>query len=191
MKKIAALVLALVLTLACVSVLAEDAVYSCFYTTEKLAGETDFNGFVTGCGLSEYNAIVLKDDGTYEYTKLIGTVDAEGTILEPEGGSYVIRYVFTGTYTKDGDQVTLNVPEECVFSEDWGPLVPLGYMHNCEGSASNGDRVSNYDETQSFDPLDCFSHPLYKFDGHDTPVSITVNADGSYTYNVAASSDDD
>ena len=193
MKKFAALILALVLALAAVSALAES-VYTIYYTTEDLAGVTDMNGFVSGSAMTEMNTIVLKDDGTYEYTKLLGTVNEAGEIVEAEMDGnklrYEIRYVFTGTYTQDGDQVTLNVADSCVFSEDWGPLVPLGYMSNSEGSSANGDRVHNYEGTD-YDPMDNFSAPVYKFAGHDSPVSITVKADGTFSYNAAASSDDD
>lgn len=189
MKKFAALLVSLVLALTCVSALA-DTTYTKFFTTEDLAGITDNNGFVSGCGLSECNTLILKDDGTYEYTKLLGTVDEKGEVLAPETGSYAMRYVFTGTYTQNADQVTLNIADECVFTEDWGPLVALGYMKNSEGTASNGDRVCNYEGTD-YDPMDNFSTPVYKFGGHDTPVSITVNGDSTFSYNEAASSDDD
>ena len=189
MKKFTAMILALVLALTCCAAFAEST-YHIYFSTADLAGVTDNNGFVSGCALTECNTLVLKDDGTYEYTKLMGTVDAEGNVLEPETGSYAMRYVFTGTYAQEGDQVTLNVPAECVFSENWGPLVGMGYMKNSEGTATNGDRVSNYEGTD-YDPMDNFGTPVYKFGGHDAPVSVTVNADGTFSYNAVASSDDD
>ncbi len=189
MKKFAALLVSLVLALTCVSALA-DTTYTKFFTTEDLAGITDNNGFVSGAGMTEFNTVVLKDDGTYEYTKLLGSIDENGEVIETEAGKYAIRYVFTGTYAQTADQVTLNIADECVFTEDWGPLVGLGYMKNSEGTASNGDRVSNYEGTD-YDPMDNFSTPAYKFGGHDTPVSITVNSDSTFSYNEAASSDDD
>ena len=52
MKKFAALLVSLVLALTCVSALA-DTTYTKFFTTEDLAGITDNNGSVSGCGLSE------------------------------------------------------------------------------------------------------------------------------------------
>ena len=193
MKKLIALALTLVLALSCAAALA-DTTYTKYFTTEDLAGITDNNGFVSGSAMTELNTIVLKDDGTYEYTKLLGTVSEEGEIFEAEMEGtqlrYEIRYTFTGTYTQEDNTVTLNVADECVFSEDWGPLVPLGYMTNSEGTASNGDRVHNYEGTD-FDPMDNFSSPVYKFAGHDSPVSVTISAEGTFTYNAAASSDDD
>ncbi|MBQ8161829.1 MAG: hypothetical protein IJ083_13945 [Clostridia bacterium] len=193
MKKLIALSLALVLTLSCVSALA-DAAYTHFFTGEDLAGNTDMNGFVSASPMTELNTVVLKDDGTYEYTKLLATMDENGEVVEIETEQaalrYEIRYVYVGTYTKDGDQVTLNVPEDCDFVEDWGVLSVMGYTSNSEGKASEGARVVNYEGTD-YDPMDNFSSAVYKFDGHDTPVSITVNADGTFTYNAVASSDDD
>ena len=156
---------------------------------------TDNNGFVSGVGFNEKNVLTLKDGGSYEYVKAMGSLNADTDVLAVIAGSaekpeYFLYYVYTGSYAKEGDQVTLNIADECVFSEDWGALVGLGYMKNSEGAASNGDRVSNYEGTD-YDPMDNFSTPVYKFGGHDTPVSVTIKADGTYTYNAAASSDDD
>lgn len=193
MKKFAVLMLALVLTLSCCAALA-DSTYTHFYPTEELAGVTDLNGFITGSGMTEMNTLVLKDDGTYEYTKLLGTITDAGEVTEitTENGTmrYEVSYVYTGSYTQEGDQVTMNVPEECVFSEDWGILETMGYLKNSAGMASKGDRVVNYEGTD-YDPWDNFGSPVYKFAGHDAAVSVTVNADGTFTYNVAANSDDD
>ena len=193
MKKFAALILALVLALAAVSALAEST-YIHNFAAEELAGTTDMNGFVSALALTERNTVVLKDDGTYEYTKLMAYINEAGEVIEVESENgtmrFEIRYTYTGTYTQDGDQVTLNVPDECVFSEDWGVLVAGGYMKNSEGKASEGARVTNYEGTD-FDPMDNFGSQVYKFVGHDAPVSITVNADGTFNYNAVASSDDD
>jgi hypothetical protein len=193
MKKFAALILALVLALAAVSALAEST-YIHNFAAEELAGTTDMNGFVSALALTERNTVVLKDDGTYEYTKLMAYINEAGEVIEVESENgtmrFEIRYTYTGTYTQDGDQVTLNVPDECVFSEDWGVLVAGGYMKNSEGKASEGARVVNYEGTD-FDPMDNFGSQVYKFVGHDAPVSITVNADGTFNYNAVASSDDD
>ena len=203
MKKITALllVLALAMTLTCAA-LADDAApaegegtaYTHAFAAEELAGTTDMNGFVSALALTELNTVILKDDGTYEYTKLMAYLNEDGEVIEvtSENGTmrFEIRYVYTGTYTQEGDQVTMNVPEECVFLEDWGVLVDAGYMKNSEGKASEGDRVVNYEGTD-YDPMDNFGSQVYKFVGHDDPVSLTVNEDGTFTYNEVASSDDD
>ena len=193
MKKFAALILALVLALAAVSALAEST-YTHFFSIEELAGTTDMNGFVAASPMTELNTIVLKDDGTYEYTKLMATLNENYEVVEiateQAALRYEIRYTYTGTYTQEGDQVTLNVPTECVFLEDWGILTTMGYMSNSEGKASEGARVVNYEGTD-FDPMDNFGSQVYKFVGHDAPVSITVNDDGTFNYNAVASSDDD
>ncbi len=193
MKKFTAMILALVLALTVVSALAEST-YIHTFAAEELAGNTDMNGFVSALALTERNTLVLKDDGTYEYTKLMAYINDAGEVIEAtnENGTmrFEIRYTYTGTYTQDGDQVTLNVPDECVFAEDWGVLVDGGYMKNSEGKASEGARVTNYEGTD-FDPMDNFGSQVYKFVGHDAPVSVTVNADGTSSYNAVASSDDD
>ena len=193
MKKFAALILALVLALSCCAALAEST-YIHFFTIEELAGNTDMNGFVSASPMTELNTIELKDDGTYVYTKLLATLDENFEVVEiaTEQATlrYEIRYVYTGTYTQDGDQVTLNVPDDCEFLEDWGILTTMGYMNNSEGKASEGARVHNYEGTD-YDPMDNFGSQVYKFVGHDAPVNVTVNSDGTFTYNAVASSDDD
>ena len=203
MKKLTALllILALVLSVSCIAFADEDAaeeteglVYTCDFAAEDLAGTTDMNGFVSALALTERNTIVLREDGTYTYTKLMAYIDENGeaVAMESENGTMFVKicYVYTGTYTQEGDQVTLNVPEECEFSEDWGALVDLGYMKNSEGKATEGDRVVNYEGTD-YDPMDNFDSQVYKFVGHDAPVSVTVAEDGTFTYNEVASSDDD
>lgn len=204
MKKLTALLLILALVLAafCTSALAdgeetpaeEGLAYTHAFAAEELAGTTDMNGFVSALALTELNTIVLKEDGTYKYTKLMAYIDENGEVMEVEfeNGTmrFEIRYVYTGTFTQDGDQVTLDVPEECEFLEDWGMLVDAGYMKNSSGLASEGTRVVNYEGTD-YDPMDNFGSQVYKFAGHDEPVSVTVNEDGTFTYNEVASSDDD
>ena len=194
MKKFATLLLALILTTACCAALA-DSQYTIFFPAEELAGTTDLNGFISAQAMTELNTLVLKDDGTYELTKLVGTLGEDYVPVDIEMDGQALRattvtYLYTGTYTQDGDQVTLNVPDECVFSEDWGALADLGFLSNSEGTATNGDRVVNYEGTD-YDPMDNFGSPVYKFAGHDAAVNVTVNADGTFTYNAVASSDDD
>ena len=195
MKKIIALALSLVMMSLCCAALAEST-YTCTFDLEALAGVTDMNGFVVAMPNSEINTITLNDDGTYVYTKLLGTLDEnnEQAMIVGEDGSEMqgiyLVYVYTGEYTMDGDQVVLGLPVECEFSEDWGVLVAGGWMSNSEGKATEGARVHNY-EGVDFDPWDNFSSQVYKFDGHDTPVSVTIHADGTFTYNAVANSDDD
>ncbi len=193
MKKLASLLLVLVLALSCCAALAEET-YTLYLTKEDLAGNTYHNGFVSAVGMTEMNTVVLKDDGTYEYTKLLGTVNENGEAVEMESDKgamfFKVCYVYTGTYTRDGDQVTLDVPTECVFAEDWGSLSAAGYLVNSEGTASNGDLVNDKD-TEAHDPMANFSTQVYKFGEEIVAVSITVNADGTFSYNAVASSDDD
>ncbi len=194
MKKFVTLLLTLVLTTACCAALA-DSQYTIFFSAEEMAGTTDLNGFLSAQGMTELNTLVLKDDGTYELTKLVGTLNDEHVPADIEMDGQTLRattvtYVYTGTYTRNGDQVTLNIPDECVFSEDWGALADMGFLTNSKGTATAGDRVVNYEGT-NYDPMDNFGSPVYKFAGHDAPVNVTVNADGTYTYNAVASSDDE
>ena len=194
MKKLAALFLALVMLTACVSAMADSA-YTHFFPAEEMAGNTDLNGFLSAQAMTELNTLELKDDGTYVYTKLIGTLDENYVPVNIEQDGQELRattvtYIYNGTYTQDGDQVTLNIPDECVFSEDWGALYDMGFLQNSAGTASAGDRVVNYEGTD-YDPWDNFDSQMYKFAGHDAPVSVTLNADGTFTYNAVANDDDD
>lgn len=193
MKKFVALLCALVLTL-CSFALAEGT-YTHHFTAEELAGNTEMNGFVSASAMTELNTLVLKDDGTYEYTKKLGNLDENGEVQNftyegTEMTGACLIYTFTGSYTQDGENVTLNVPDDCVFSEAWGALTELGYMSDSEGVASEGARVVNYEGTD-FDPMDCFAGPYYKFTGHDTPVNVVVAEDGTFSYAEVVNSDDE
>lgn len=45
--------------------------YTITYTTQQISGNVRHSGYVTAMGGQEKNTIVLKKDGTYEYTKLL------------------------------------------------------------------------------------------------------------------------
>ena len=91
MKKLTALLLILALVLAafCTSALAdgeetpaeEGLAYTHAFAAEELAGTTDMNGFVSALALTELNTIVLKEDGTYKYTKLMAYIDENGDLI--------------------------------------------------------------------------------------------------------------
>lgn len=101
MKKLFSIALALCLLL---SVALADVTLTKVYKTEDLVSNTFHNGFVTAIGMTGENTVVLKDDGTYEYTKRLMQTAEDGTVTAD------IVYTFTGTYTKDGDTVVLMFP---------------------------------------------------------------------------------
>ncbi len=101
MKKLLSIALSLCLLL---SVALADVTLTKVYTTEDLVSNTFHNGFVTAIGMTGENTVVLKDDGTYEYTKRLLQTAEDGTVTAD------IVYTFTGTYTQDGDTVVLQFP---------------------------------------------------------------------------------
>ena len=96
MKKLLSIALSLCLLL---SVALADVTLTKVYKTEDLVSNTFHNGFVTAIGMTGENTVVLKDDGTYEYTKRLMKTAEDGTVVAD------LVYTFTGTYTKDGDTV--------------------------------------------------------------------------------------
>ena len=96
MKKLLSIALSLCLFL---SVALADVTLTKVYKTEDLVSNTFHNGFVTAIGMTGENTVVLKDDGTYEYTKRLMKTAEDGTVAAD------LVYTFTGTYTKDGDTV--------------------------------------------------------------------------------------
>ena len=113
MKKLLSIALSLCLLL---SVALADVTLTKVYKTEDLVSNTFHNGFVTAIGMTGENTVVLKDDGTYEYTKRLMQTAEDGTVTAD------LVYTFTGTYTKDGDTVVLMFPTAGTASENWGPL---------------------------------------------------------------------
>lgn len=122
MKKLLSIALALCLLL---SVALADVTLTKVYKTEDLVSNTFHNGFVTAIGMTGENTVVLKDDGTYEYTKRLMQTAEDGTVTAD------IVYTFTGTYTKDGDTVVLMFPTAGTASENWGSLAG-SYFQNTE-----------------------------------------------------------
>jgi len=195
MKKLAILLVALVLAMTlCCSALAESKTYTHFFPAEELAGTTDLNGFISAMAMTQLNTVELKDDGTYVYTKLLGTLDEnhEPANMVQDGAelrAVNVLYTFTGTYTQEGVQVVLNIPETCEFSEDWGALYDIQALQNSAGTAANDDRVRNY-EGWDHSSMEVFTNPVYKY-MEPAAVTITLNDDGTFDYVAAANSDDE
>ena len=125
MKKLLSIALSLCLLL---SVALADVTLTKVYKTEDLVSNTFHNGFVTAIGMTGENTVVLKDDGTYEYTKRLMQTAEDGTVAAD------LVYTFTGTYTKDGDTVVLMFPTAGTASENWGPLAG-SYFQNTENAS--------------------------------------------------------
>lgn len=82
-----------------------------------------------------------------------------------------VEYTFTGSYTADGDTVTLNAAEKCTFSEDWGNL--SGYIENTEGK----------DSTEA-EALSVFPTQFYAVsESGNANAVVKVSSDGTFTYN--------
>ena len=75
MKKLLSIALSLCLLL---SVALADVTLTKVYKTEDLVSNTFHNGFVTAIGMTGENTVVLKDDGTYEYTKRLMQTAEDG-----------------------------------------------------------------------------------------------------------------
>lgn len=187
MKKIIAILTLIAMLAACSCAFAASGTYTAYFSTGEMSGSCAHSGFIAGVKASEKNTLVLNEDGTYEYTKFVGNFDEN---LEPVEGGVALSFVYTGTYEEDGSTITLKIPTECVFSENWAALDEAGYLSSSEGKASAGDIV-RCKENQTHDPMLIFPGPLYQDAEALVDVVVTINADGTFTYNAVASSDDD
>lgn len=154
--------------------------YTIEFSKEEVAGNLFHNGFMVAIGATQENTLVLNDDFTYEYTKHVSQVEDRTTPVN-------VIFRFTGKYTAKKDQVTLEVPEDVEFSAVWGTL--SAYLTEFEGVLSKGDKLP---ESEGVNPLFYFGTEFYIF--YETePVSktVTVNKDGSYTYNEIANPEDE
>ena len=82
MKKLLSIALSLCLLL---SVALADVTLTKVYKTEDLVSSTFHNGFVTAIGMTGENTVVLKDDGTYEYTKRLSNREIAEQLFLSEG----------------------------------------------------------------------------------------------------------
>lgn len=192
MKKLLSIALSLCLLL---SVALADVTLTKSYTTEDLVSNTFHNGFVTALGMTGENTIVLKDDGTYEYTKRLMQVAEDGTV------SCDIVYTFTGTYTQDGDTVVLAFPTAGTASENWGSLTGSYFQNTESASFADSDYAAGIvqcKEEESHVMADLFEGPYLldnlttsdaAFDADECTVTITISGD-TFDY-VITNSDDD
>ena len=161
----------------------------------SMIANTFHNGFVTAIGMTGENTVVLKDDGTYEYTKRLMQTAEDGTVTAD------IVYTFTGTYTKDGDTVVLMFPTAGTASENWGSLAG-SYFQNTENAAfADSDYAAGVvqcKEAESHLIADLFEGPYLldnlttsdaAFDAEECTVTITISGD-TFDY-VVTNSDDD
>ena len=186
MKKLTAILTLIALMTACCSAFAASGTYTAFFSTEELSGSVEHTGYIAGVQAQQKNTLVLNDDGTYEYTKLVGIFDENQELVD----GMALSFLYTGNYEEDGDTITLKAPAECVFSENWGGLAEAGHLLNSEGTASAGDLV-NCKEGTTHDPMKIFPGAFYKEANEVVDTVITINADGTFSYNAVASSDDD
>ena len=177
------------------SIALSDVTLTKVYTTEDLVSNTFHNGFVTAIGMTGENTVVLKDDGTYEYTKRLMQTAEDGTVTAD------IVYTFTGAYTQDGDTVVLMFPTAGTASENWGSLTG-SYFQNTENAAfADSDYAAGVvqcKEAESHLIADLFEGPYLldnlttsdaAFDAEECTVTITVSGD-TFDY-VITNSDDD
>jgi hypothetical protein len=192
MKKLLSIALSLCLLL---SVALADVTLTKVYKTEDLVSNTFHNGFVTAIGMTGENTVVLKDDGTYEYTKRLMQTAEDGTVAAD------LVYTFTGTYTKDGDTVVLMFPTAGTASENWGPLAGSYFQNTENASFADSDYAAGVvqcKEAESHLIADLFEGPYLldslttsdaAFDAEECTVTITISGD-TFDY-VITNSDDD
>ena len=202
MKKFAAMILAMILCVSCVSALAEST-YTLRYSADEIVQNTFHNGFVTAVGCNEVNTLTLNDDGTYVYVKELHVEDEAGNVSEgtAEMPAAKITYTFYGAYTQDVDTVVLSFPTKVEFDENWGALAVAGYFLNNSGEATfegefAGDKVQCKEE-EGHNPFDIFPGAFLNdalvmgegFDAEANTVTVTLNG-YSFEY-VIHNSDDD
>ena len=192
MKKLLSIALSLCLLL---SVALADVTLTKVYKTEDLVSNTFHNGFVTAIGMTGENTVVLKDDGTYEYTKRLMKTAEDGTVAAD------LVYTFTGTYTKDGDTVVLMFPTAGTASENWGPLAGSYFQNTENASFADSDYAAGVvqcKEAESHLIADLFEGPYLldslttsdaAFDAEECTVTIPISGD-TFDY-VITNSDDD
>ena len=150
---------------------------------------------VEGDGLTWKEIAASKSDAIpADYADADWAALVETAKAPPADGPIVLTYTFTGTYTVDGDTVTLNPAEACTWSEDWGALQNYGFTNV---SGNENDRVYPKGPTgESYLPLDHFSGSyLFAFTDPETvtnnfAVKVSVDpASGSFTYIVESAFD--
>ncbi len=152
--------------------------YTCMvYTSENKQGVDEFfhNVFLRGLNpATQTNTLVLKEDGTYEYTKLFSGSSSS----HAKDGSIILETVFYGLYNAEDSVVLLNYPDEAVWKHDWAFY--SSYVTSSSGTATDGDMIEGV------------MYPRYYFAGkyyaenpetEKNPIAVTVNqSDHSFIY---------
>lgn len=154
------------------------------YTFEALAedcnGNMSHNGYLSASAAYQVNTLVLGEDDTYTLTKDTKT-DGESGIE--------MKYIFTGTYTYDGNTVTLSAPTDVEWTENWSHFTNYGFV-NTQGKYSEGDTTVNCKTGEavdgSHDPRNFFNGPYYVDSTSNTSQTVTVDTEnGTFSYSAS------
>lgn len=74
--------------------------YTISYTTQEISGNVRHAGYVTALGGQETNTVVLKEDGTYEYTKLLTN---DTSLLPSAADAAVMREAVAASSARTAD----------------------------------------------------------------------------------------
>lgn len=138
--------------------------YTMALTFSDIGENSNHSGYLGYSGsdqtTSQTNTLELKSDGTYTLTKH----------MEDTGMLIKVDYVFSGSYTAEGQTVTLKAAEKCTYSEDWGNL--SGYVTNIEGKDSTDAEILSVFPTQYY---------AISESGNADAV-VTVSSEGTFSY---------
>lgn len=138
--------------------------YTMALTFSDFGDKSNHSGYLGYSGsdqtTSQTNTLELKSDGTYTLTKH----------MEDTGMLIKVDYVFSGSYTAEGQTVTLKAAEKCTYSEDWGNL--FGYITNIEGKDSTDAEILSVFPTQYY---------AVSESGNADAV-VTVSSEGTFSY---------
>lgn len=153
-KKVVAVCMVVVLGVACLMLTAcgnagsgeggnagaEKETYVNEHELADVANMTYHSGYIVGAFAEAggtYTVTLELDGENYTLTKHMVGADEDGVDL---------LFAYSGTYTQDGDEVTLEVPTKCEWSEDWAGLEDYGAFINGSGTTEDENAMTENDD---------------------------------------------
>ena len=163
----------------------KDKTYTASFTSAEVADGNGLYREMTAAkaeewGLVQEDTLVLKADGTYEFTKTLKSTGRSNQIPEDQWKPIVVTYVFYGEYVQRDNLVNLKAATSAIGDADWGSMdgaVPGFFV---SGKYTSGEATSERESDETI--LNMFPGAYLSTDTENIAFQVTVTDDGKVIF---------
>ena len=163
----------------------KDKTYTASFTSAEVAVGNGLYPEMTAAkaeewGLVQEDTLVLKADGTYEFTKTLKSTGRSDQIPEDQWKPIVVTYVFYGEYVQRENLVNLKAATSAIGDADWGSMngaVPGFFV---SGKYTSGEAADGRESDETI--LNMFPGAFLRTDTENIAFQVTVTDDGKVVF---------